>query len=392
MLRKVLFWAHLSCGVVAGFAILTMCITGVLLTYERQIEDWVAGTGYVPASEQQDRLSLEQIHDIAVARNPELAEGVVVIDRNPGAPVLVRAGRRGGLQLNPFTGEEMQAAAPWVDAAFSNIIGFHRWFNASSENRRLPRLIIGISNLMFVFIIVSGIYLWLPKIWNGAVVRSRLLLNRKGYPTKKARDFSWHHVFGIWCAIPLFILAVTGSFFSFRWTGDLLFAAFGTDRSGSNLVMEAEEPPAPLVAGSNILTLDELLIAAERFSPEWQQITLTIPQGDQSIASVMVDRGNGRRPQLRDNLSIDRVDGEIVNVAAFETLPINQRIRSVYRFLHTGEYLGVMGQSLAGLVSFFGAIMVWTGLALAYRRLLQPLLNRRRSALDPPAENQAVQS
>ena len=389
--RKVLFWAHLSCGVVAGFAIFTMCVTGVLLTYEVQIEDWVAGTAYVPVEEQQNRLSLEELHAIAVAQNPDLAEGSVIVDRNSGAPVTIRAGRRGGLQLNPYTGEEMAPAAPWLNAFFSDITGFHRWFNASSENRRIPRLIIGISNLMFVFIIVSGIYLWLPKIWNWAVVRSRLLLDRKGYPTSKARDFTWHHVFGIWCAIPLFILATTGSMFSFRWTGDLLYSAFGTDRSGSNLMVE-EVIPETLPNGGASLSLDQLFESAESFSPDWQAITLTVPQGDLAASNAVVDRGNGRMPQLRDTLTLDRVDGEIVAVAAFETLPINQRIRSVYRFLHTGEFLGVFGQTVAGLVSLFGAIMVWTGLALAYRRLLQPLLNRRRPVLQSGNKNQAVQS
>ena len=39
-MRKILFWLHLTAGVSAGLLILTMCITGVLLTYERQIDAW----------------------------------------------------------------------------------------------------------------------------------------------------------------------------------------------------------------------------------------------------------------------------------------------------------------------------------------------------------------
>jgi hypothetical protein len=47
------------------------------------------------------------------------------------------------------------------------------------------------------------------------------------------------------------------------------------------------------------------------------------------------------------------------------------------RFLHTGEALGLAGQTVAGLVSATRRILVWTGLALAYRRLVAPLLRRR---------------
>ena len=40
MLRTVLFWLHLSAGVVAGALIMVMSVTGVLLTYEKQIVAW----------------------------------------------------------------------------------------------------------------------------------------------------------------------------------------------------------------------------------------------------------------------------------------------------------------------------------------------------------------
>lgn len=389
MFRKTLFWAHLSCGVIAGFAILTMCITGVLLTYERQIEDWVASTAYVPEAEQQNRLSLQQLHEHALELNPEFAAGTLLVNSDPGAPVTIRAGRSNSLQLNPYTGEEMQPAAPWVDELFSDLIGFHRWFNFSSEDRRIPRLITGVSNLMFVFIILSGLYLWLPKVWNWAVVRTRLLLSKNKYPTSKARDFIWHHVFGIWCAIPLLILAVTGSMFSFRWTGDLLYSAFGTDRSGSNLVIESTEPEIPFVSPASYLSYDELVEAASEHQSNWRTITLTLPQENEPTVSALVDRGNGRMPTLRETVTLNRGTGEIINVTNFGSLPINQQIRSVYRFLHTGEFLGIAGQTVAGIVSFFGILMVWTGLALAYRRLLQPLIQRKPKLNTLGAQNPA---
>jgi uncharacterized membrane protein len=40
------------------------------------------------------------------------------------------------------------------------------------------------------------------------------------------------------------------------------------------------------------------------------------------------------------------------------------------RFGHTGELAGLTGQLVAGLASVGGAVLVWTGLALAFRHLL----------------------
>ena len=42
LFRRILFWAHLSCGVSAGLIILLMSVTGVLLTYEHQMVERAA--------------------------------------------------------------------------------------------------------------------------------------------------------------------------------------------------------------------------------------------------------------------------------------------------------------------------------------------------------------
>ena len=38
--RRLLFWSHLVCGVAAGIVILIMCVTGVALTYQKEMQWW----------------------------------------------------------------------------------------------------------------------------------------------------------------------------------------------------------------------------------------------------------------------------------------------------------------------------------------------------------------
>ena len=40
-MRKVLFWMHLTTGVVCGIVILIMCVTGASLAFEKQINAWL---------------------------------------------------------------------------------------------------------------------------------------------------------------------------------------------------------------------------------------------------------------------------------------------------------------------------------------------------------------
>ncbi|HEU4618384.1 MAG TPA: PepSY domain-containing protein, partial [Gammaproteobacteria bacterium] len=63
----------------------------------------------------------------------------------------------------------------------------------------------------------------------------------------------------------------------------------------------------------------------------------------------------------------------------FRSQTPGRRARTLLRFLHTGEAFGLAGQTIAGLVTAASLVMVWTGWALAYRRLVRPLFERRRA-------------
>ena len=129
MFRKTIFWIHLCCGIAAGIVVFTMSITGVLLTYERQINNWVAEQHYLEPAEQGTPMLLEALVAKARNDNPDFSPTTLVLTNHPGAPVSLRAGRRGGASLNPYTGQEMETESPGLARFWSVTTGFHRWFN-----------------------------------------------------------------------------------------------------------------------------------------------------------------------------------------------------------------------------------------------------------------------
>ncbi len=57
--RSILFWMHLAAGAVAGVVVLIMSVTGVALTYEKQMIEWADRTAWAastsgPASSSED--------------------------------------------------------------------------------------------------------------------------------------------------------------------------------------------------------------------------------------------------------------------------------------------------------------------------------------------------
>jgi uncharacterized iron-regulated membrane protein len=91
-----------------------------------------------------------------------------------------------------------------------------------------------------------------------------------------------------------------------------------------------------------------------------------------------IDRGTGGQPDKRSTLILDRKTGDVVRWETFADQNLGRRLRSLARFTHTGEAFGLIGQTVAGLASFAGAMLVWTGTALAIRRLRAWIRNRER--------------
>ena len=106
-LHKVILWCHLPVGVTAGIVVLIMSVTGVLLTYEREIIGWADSRGYhvTPSTSAPVRLPIETL--IAKTREAQPGAVVTVVTLRADASGLAAIGLTGGrtVFINPYTGE-----------------------------------------------------------------------------------------------------------------------------------------------------------------------------------------------------------------------------------------------------------------------------------------------
>jgi uncharacterized iron-regulated membrane protein len=390
-LRKIIFWCHLPVGVVAGIVILIMCVTGVLLSYEKQIISWADTRGYrsAPPTAETKHLPIETL--ISKARENRGANPTaVILKSDPAAPAEIAFGRETTLFANPYTGAILGEGSPKTRAFFRGVTDWHRWLGAKGDKRNVARAITGACNLGFLFLVMSGFYLWWPRNWNLKALRN-VTWFRRGLPSR-ARDFNWHNVIGFWSAGPLFIVVLSAVVISYTWAGNLVYRVVG------------ETPPAPRAANQpqpgnrdsaaqvGFDSLNSAWARAEQQVSDWQSISLQLPTAAAAPLTFNIDRGNGGQPQKRGQLVLDRASGEVVRWEPFSTYTRGRQLRSILRFAHTGEVLGPVGQTIAGLVSTGGAFLVITGLALAIRRLLARISKRsrsRQSTIGEPIANPA---
>lgn len=382
--RKVVFWLHLLSGVIAGLVILIMSVTGVLLMYERQVLEW-ADRGYRsgPPSPGAERLPVEALAARALAARPGVQPSAITLQSDPEAPATVGLGRGRNLYLNPYTGEVLGEGSPRARAFFRAVTDWHRWLGAGEENRDAARAVTGACNLAFLFLVISGPYLWLPKVWNRRQFRN-VSWFRKGL-SGKARDFNWHNVIGLWTAVPLFLVVFTAATISYPWMGDLLYRLAGEEppaRSG--------RPEGPRGGGEgevSLAGLNGLWTVAERQVPGWKSLTARLSPGADAAdgpVTFTILSGHRGRPDLRAQLTLER-SGEVEKWEPFASQTPGRRLRSWARWVHTGEAGGLLGQTLAGIASGGAAVLVWTGMALSWRRFIL----RQRARQQVPLEENA---
>ena len=381
-LRKAIFWAHLVIGVASAIVILMMAVTGVILTYEVQLNQW-ALREYRAAAPGPDvaPLGLDELIAHVTGERPADLVTSVALKRDPQEPAVVRLDGGATVYVDRFTGRQLGDGNTPTRRFLRSVMYWHRWFALEGEYRIVGRTFTATANLGFLFLIVSGVCLWWPSTRSRAAWR-QVLWFRRGLGGR-SRDFNWHSVIGFWSALPLAVIVASGATISYQWAADLVHRLAGeappfrTSPQPLESVVRNDLPVTPDPAHP-LVELQALAAKAGAETPRWRTITISLPESIHDPVVVAVDRGTGRQPSQSEDLLFDRATGELVGRAGYPTFGRGFKIRRWLRFAHTGEVYGVIGQSIAGLVSLGVAVMVWTGLAMSWRRFSLAL--RRRQA------------
>jgi len=319
-----------------------------------------------------------------------------MVRSEPTAPASLTIGAGRQLFVDPYTGAVLgEGNGQGVRTFFRVMVEWHRYVAASGASRPLGRAVTGASNLAFLFIVLSGLFLWWPRSWKWSAIRNITWF--KGGVRGRARDFNWHNTIGFWSAIPLAIIVAGGVVISYPWATALVYRAYGeapptpagaaargggpagrgvgpgargggpASQPGVGVGARANgvRPARPQLEGAS---LDTMIATASTLMPEWKTISVALPAPDAPRIILTLDSGDGGQPHKRATLTLDRRTGETVRWEPFSSQSSGRRARTWLRFAHTGEVYGMAGQTLAGLVTAGGAVLVWTGLALALRR------------------------
>ena len=368
--RKLIFWLHLIVAVSAGLIILTMSVTGVLLTYEKRITYWSETRGMDGGPPQTGGRPLptsQLLERVQAARAP--APTALRWRSTADAPVEVMVGREGTLYVNRYTGAVLgEVGGQGTRAFFAKVTELHRYLGASGERRDTGKAITGAANLGFLFLALSGFYLWFPRNWSKRAFANVTRFRRGLSP--KARDFNWHNVIGFWSLVPLIIIISSGAMISYVWINDLMYRTVGDTPPSQQpaAAPAADDRAAQTPVAPSPETWDALLARVQDEVPDWTSINIPLKATENGLAAT-AERGQLGQIQKRVQLTADPRTLEFTRIETFADHSPGRRARLTLRYLHTGEWFGIAGQTVAGVVSAGILVMIWTGISLALRRL-----------------------
>ena len=371
--RDVIFWLHLAAGLTAGVVIFIMCVTGALLAFERQTIEWSeSDVRYVMVSSEPMLGAAEVLAKVLEAK-PEAKPASIAIKNESGAAWEVSLGRDGVVFTDPYTGAITGESNKKVRGVMSSLREWHRYVALPGDQRPAGKAITGAGNLLFLFLAISGIYIWFPRnlVWKAV----KPVIWFRGGQRGKARNFNWHNTIGFWTSLFLIVFTLTATVISYQWASNLLYTLTGN------------EPPAPQQGGqqqqpAETFTIPATLNAAwsrsEQQSSTWKSISLRLPANESSVFTI--DEGIYWNIFGRSTLTVDTASAEVKKWDPYGERNSAVQLRSWFRFTHTGETGGIAGQIIGLIACVGGAFLVWTGFSLAFRRFGNWLKRRRNVA------------
>ena len=384
-MKKALRKIHLWLSVPTGIIITLVCFSGAMLVFEKEITEAIKPELYFVKEAKGEPIPMQQLMEKVEETLPDSVSisGVTVFaDSTRTYQVSLSKPRRASIYVNQYTGEVTGRSErlPF----FNTMFHLHRWLLGSSSG--VGKLITGICTLVLVFILITGILMWLTN-------RNKPLKASLAIHVTKGWGRFWHdlHVAGgIYTTIFLLAMALTGLTWSFSWYRTGFYACFGVESSekggahgeGGNSHGEGRgsrgEGRYSHGDGRNnhegkrgegrgfhrrspYRHWDDVLNEVALKNPGYQQITLK-PE----VAEVVSEGRLSMR--ATDKYSYDRRSGEITDVQLYSAGKKDTKVRSGVYMVHTGSWGGFITRILNFLAAFIGATLPLTGYWLWFRR------------------------
>ena len=399
-MKKIFRKIHLWLSVPFGLIITLVCFSGAMLVFENEANEWFRRDLYYVETVKGSPLPMDKLLEKVATTLPDSVSVTgVSISSDPGRAYQVSLSkpRRASLYVDQYTGEVKGKSER--SGFFMFMFRMHRWLldsmNPGNEGIFWGKMIVGVSTLLLVFVLISGIVIWWPR------TRKALKNSLKITATKGWRRFWYdlHVAGGMYALIFLLAMALTGLTWSFPWYRTAFYKVFGVEvqqraAQGHEQKSDAQKRDTKLVAHrekkregnevqkgersgrpennhsdmysvtSPFVYWQEIYDKLRRQNPEYKQISIS-----SGTASVSFNRFGNQRASDRYSFNTD--NGEFTETSLYQHQDKSGKIRGWIYSVHVGNWGGMFTRILTFIAALLGSALPLTGYYLWIKRLIK---------------------
>lgn len=378
-MRKIFRDIHLWLSIPFGLLITLICFSGAALVFEKEVMELSRPGLYFVKSVEAAPLPMEELMTRVADTLPDsvTVTGVNVFsDPERAYQVTLSKPRRASMYVDQYTGEVTgrYERAPF----FNTMFRMHRWLLDSMKPDGgifWGKVVVGVSTLMFVFVLISGVVIWWPRT-KKALKNSLKIMTRKGW---RRFWYDLHVAGGMYTLVFLLAMALTGLTWSFQWYRTGFYKVFGVEaQSGMGHGNAAANATAKVNKREGR--------GERKHSPyaHWQEVYNRLAQANPGYKQISVANGSASvafsrygNQRATDRYKFSPRTGEITETTLYKDLENSGKIRGWIYSVHVGSWGGMLTRVLSFIAALIGASLPLTGYYLWIRRKI-----RRRPAKD----------
>lgn len=277
--------------------------------------------------------------------------------------------RRASVYVDPYTGEiKGKYERP---AFFVTMFRLHRWLLDSMKADGgvfWGKMIVGVSTLLFVVVLISGIVIWWPRTRKALKNSLRISVGR-GF---RRFWYDLHVAGGMYALFFLLAMALTGLTWSFGWYRTGFYKVFGVEvqQGGAHGGVTRRGGKGGDQSGKNVSHSSSYVCWQQVYeqlalnNPGYKQITLSDGAANVSFNTF----GNQR---ASDRYKFNPHSGKIDKVVLYKDAEKAGKIRGWIYSVHVGSWGGMLTRLLTFIAALIGATLPLTGYYLWIKTYLE---------------------
>lgn len=362
-LNRQLFKVHSWLGLINGFFLILLGLSGSALVFKDEIDDW-ANKELLTVKQGHRDIRLHYIYEDITRRYPAL-DGIAWLNPKPGRgkaynfrlylnDARITSYDLGLISYNPYTGEVLREGS--IDDLSPSVINWIYQYHFSLQLGVPGVAYVATLGICLIISIITGLIIYRKYILK--VLTFRIKINRKNWRTITS---DWHRIIGVWSLFFNAIIAFTGfwlNLFAYEpkvWTNEMI-----------------PTPPNTLAKVSLDSLYEQALLQMPDLTPTYVYFP-TQPNKHFFVRGAVA--GEASIWTGNNSIRFDAQTGELISINRIADERFWNKVEATFYSLHIGSYGGLPIKIIYVLIGLTPGFLSISGFLLWRRRRIRSKAN-----------------